>query len=154
MGLEGAATFSNIIQQGAQVYSGIQQDKMAQRAARFQESQAILAQEEALREARQVKENLEKFRKTQKLAFLKNGVTLQGSPMLVLQETERKGLEEVDAIVKRGTAISNLLFQEAKTKRRTGRAILIGHAVKSLSTGLQALIEKRQPQRKQTLIQR
>lgn len=53
------------------------------------------------------------------MAFLKSGVTLEGSPLLVLEETRREGAEEVAAIRAGGES-------RAKTLRAQGRSALIG----------------------------
>lgn len=111
---------------GGQIYSGYAANQAAKREASLLEEQGVLAQEEADREAASHAEDVRKFSRTQALAFLKNGVTLSGSPLLVLDETLTKGQEEADSIAKSGAAQRNLYNKRAYNERSEGRAKLIG----------------------------
>jgi hypothetical protein len=53
-------------------------------------------------------------------------VTLEGSPLLVLEETRRLGQEEVDAIQKRGQAQRDLQMLKNNMLRRSGRNSMFG----------------------------
>jgi len=53
-------------------------------------------------------------RRRQKLAFMASGVSLQGSPLLVMEETRRKGLENVDEIMRAGAASSAARLSEGR----------------------------------------
>lgn len=90
---------------------GIEQERVAQREAQ-------LAQEDALKTERR-----------QKLAYLASGVTLEGSPLLVMEETRRKGLENVNEILTAGTAA-------ADAARLEGRVV----ASQAKSSGRQSFI--------------
>jgi len=118
----------------AQVFSGIQANKAAQSQARAQENQSQITLNESIVEAKRIDRENRIFKKRQKLAFLKNGITLEGSPLLVLEETRKLGKEEVASILRSGRAKSQFLFSEAKTIRRQGRAQLIGSALGGIST--------------------
>lgn len=111
---------------GGTIYSGYQQNQAAKREASLEEEQGRLAQEEADREAAAHAEDVRKFSRVQALSFLKNGVTLAGSPLLVLDETLKKGQEEADSIAKSGAAQRNLYNQRAYNTRSEGRAALVG----------------------------
>lgn len=66
-----------------------------------------------------------KFVADQKLTFLKNGITLEGSPLLVLKETKEIGQREVASIRTRGIRQQSKLRKQAKRTKRAGRAALI-----------------------------
>ena len=104
---------------------GFMGKQAADAEAESQQIQAGIAQDEATREAGRVAVERRKFLKRQKLAFLKNGVTLEGSPLLVLQETEEESQKEVDALVRRGSALGFLGRSRARITRRKGRAALV-----------------------------
>ena len=132
----GALIASTVLSIGAQVFSGIQASKAAKREASFQRQQATLAQQESEIEAERVELENRKFKKRQKIAFLKSGVTLLGSPLLVLDETERESQKQVQSILRRGTAQFRLGLQRADITRRRGRAALIGGIAGAASTAL------------------
>lgn len=105
MGID-LVTLSLIASVGGSALGGIQQSKAAsaQASATNAEAarQAALQQQEADLSARaETRENI-KLEKRQKLAFLKSGVSLEGSPLLLLDETRQKGGENVDAILRSG----------------------------------------------------
>lgn len=107
------------------VAGGIAADKASKKEANLLMDQSRLAQEEALADAKRQADEGRQFIKNQKLAFLKNGVTLAGSPLLVLEETTRIKQEEVNATVRRGNAQSRFYAAQADIARRGGRASLI-----------------------------
>ena len=72
----------------------------------------------AAREADLTQQEADSVRRRQKVAFLKSGVSLAGSPLLVMEETRRKGKENVDEILASGTAASKAAYQEGRTQAR------------------------------------
>lgn len=75
----------------------------------------------------------------QRLAYLANGVSLEGSPALVLDESTKYGQSQVDSILNRGAASYGLSYQEAAITQNKGRAALVagfGGALGDISTGI------------------
>ena len=111
---------------GASVYGGIQGEKEAKKQAGFAESQAATAAAETERvTARTVgleKKETEDLRKRQQLAYLKSGVTLEGSPLLVMEETRRLGAENVAEIEAAGSAKAAAQIAEGRTTATAARA--------------------------------
>lgn len=91
-----------------------------------QREQANIERRETEREAIRV----EKERKAQRakiaMRFIKGGVTLEGSPILLIEEQEKEDVEEIEALRKRGIAIQKLGFKRAEITESRGRAALIG----------------------------
>lgn len=114
------------ISAGSSIAGGYAASKAAKKEANMLNDQAATAEEQAQLEARRRAEDVRKFEKRQKLAFLKNGVTLEGSPLLVLEETLRLGQEEVDSIIRAGASQGRLLREKAGITKRQGRAAMIG----------------------------
>lgn len=110
---------------GSAIYGGYQAKQSAKREASAMEAEGQLLQEEANREAGSHARDVRRFAANQSLSFLANGVTLAGSPLLVLDDTYTQGQEEVNAIVKSGNAKRNLYNQRASITRNQGRAALI-----------------------------
>lgn len=111
---------------GGQIYSGYTANQAAKREAGLLEEQGALAQAEADEEARAHANDVRKFSRTQALSFLKNGVSLAGSPLLVLDETLTEGQKEATSIAKSGAAQRSLYNARAYNARSEGRAKLIG----------------------------
>ncbi len=126
MGVETALLAAVVVGAGSSIAGGISADKASKKEANALNDQGALAQSEAEAEARRRATEVRQFQRRQKLAFLKNGVTLEGSPLLVLDETIATGQEEVDAIMRRGTAQAKYYRESAAITRSKGRAALIG----------------------------
>lgn len=126
MGIETALIAATVVSAGASIMGGISARSSANREAKALNEQAALAQNEATAEAQRRATEVRQFQRRQKLAFLKNGVTLEGSPLLILDETLTAGQEEVDAIMRRGTAQAKYYRESAAITKNKGRAALIG----------------------------
>jgi len=111
---------------GASIYGGIQANKAAQQESALLAEQGRIAQEQADEEAKSHAQDVRRFAAGQSLSFLANGVSLAGSPLLVLDDTYKQGQKEVDAIVKSGKSQASLYTQRANITANEGRASLIG----------------------------
>lgn len=125
------------ISAGASIYGGYSANQSAKKEASAMEAQGQLLQEEADAEARAHAKDVRRFAANQSLAFLANGVSLAGSPLLVTQDTVEQGQAEVDSIVKAGNAKAKLYNTQAQIRRNEGRASFIaglGQAAGTLAT--------------------
>lgn len=117
-----------------QIVGGISAFRSAQEEADLQREQADIQRAESEREAIRV----EKERKAQRakiaMTFIKGGVTLEGSPLLLLEEQEKEDIEEVKALRTRGVALQRLGFRRAGITESRGRAALIGGLGQSAGT--------------------
>lgn len=124
-----------LISAGMKVASGFMQyqeqkkaDKAEQRA--YQESIRIAKQQNKLdaadadRAARLELEDAQKHEKLQKMLYLKSGVDLTGSPLLVMEETRAKGIENAKNVRDAQSARGKLAIQSAKANRPVSRASL------------------------------
>lgn len=109
------------------VYSAYEQKRAASKAAGIQEEQAEAAEKKTKYDIELHRERVKKFLSSQKALYGKSGLALKGSPLLVLQDTERQAkLDEmairlggdVNAATYRSQA--NLLRQEGKSLFTTG----------------------------------
>lgn len=119
---------------GTQIYSGIQAQKAADSEASYMRQQVQLQNLEADEEAKRIEREGKSFKKRQKMLFLKSGVALEGSPLLILEETEQETRRQVSAIRKRGIAQFRLGMQRAANLQKKGRAQLIGSAIQGATT--------------------
>lgn len=111
---------------GIQVVSGFSQyseQKKADRAARdAANQQAQLTEADAAVAADKELMAAESARKSQLMAYLSSGVTLAGSPLLVMEDTRAKGKENAKNINDSAKAKADLLRQQGSV----GRASLLG----------------------------
>ena len=89
-------------------------------------SQLSLVRAESEADIVRYAESASDFRAKQKLAYLKSGVTLEGSPLEILDETVRVSSENISAMRAKTTA--DILSAESKISalRGQGRAALVG----------------------------
>lgn len=93
---------------------------------------------DAANEAYNQRQNVGKTR----LAFLANGVSLEGSPSMVLDDATKYGQTQVNSILSRGASQFGLSYQEAALTQNKGRAALIsglGSGLGDITTGISAL---------------
>lgn len=114
------------ISAGASIYGGMSANNAAKKEAALLEEQGRTAQEQADAEAASHATDVRRFAANQSLAFLANGVSLAGSPLLTIEDTVKQGQAEVDSITKSGNAQRTLYNQKSEITKNQGRAALIG----------------------------
>lgn len=123
---------------GGQILGGMSERDAQKNRAGAYEDQSRLTQSEAAAQAKRRAIDVRRFAANQKVAFLKNGVTLEGSPLLALEDTYLQGQEEVNAITDAGNARSNLYWREGQLSKKQGRAAMIGGLTGAAGTALSA----------------
>ena len=118
--------------------SGFLQKKEADKEARAIKEQQEIKRLEDEKSANIAVDQNRKFLAQQKLQFLLNGVTLEGSPLLVLEDTANFGIEEVQAFKNRSKAQMDLMATQASRVKNAGRASLIGSGIKATEIGVGA----------------
>lgn len=134
MGIETALILATVAAVGGKVAGGMAANSAAKTEAGLMDQQAALGREESITSAENLARDRRQFLNAQKLAFLKNGVSLEGSPLLVLEDTRAYAQREVDATIKRGQAQYNLTRAQAQLTRNKGRAALIGGITDGIGT--------------------
>lgn len=147
MGAEFATGLGMIAQIGggvANTFATLQSGRSAAKAyaqeARMTELQGQIAGEEARRDAAKKKREVGLFREMQASKYNSSGVLLQGSPLLVLEETRQLGLEEVDAILKRGDSMVNLYQMKSQQLRNQGRAAMSSAKFSAIAGGFNTML--------------
>lgn len=147
-GLTGSALWSGF-SGASSLVGGVQSLISGNEQSDLAKTQAALAAAEqdrvSAREARLEGERVDEVLRRQKIAYLKSGVTLEGSPLLVMEETRRRGQDNIDEILRSGSASSSATLQEGRLRskqlRGTGRSAFIGgitNAGKSFSSLFEA----------------
>ena len=120
---------------GASLYSGFAANSAARQEAALERQQGDIAASEAQVNAKNEAFNQTQAVQNQRVAFLANGVTLEGSPSMVLEQSKEYGQSQVDAILRQGAAKKALAYSEATITQNKGRAALIGGILQAGSKG-------------------
>lgn len=133
--LAGATAFSAI----SSIAGGISGASAANTQAKLQEEQGGVALAESKANATNEAFNENEALGKQRLAFLANGVSLEGSPALVQAQTQAYGQQQVQSILTQGAAEYALAQKNAAVTKNQGRAALIagfGSAVGTTASGI------------------
>jgi len=122
---------------GLQVLQGFQKSKADKVEAGNLNRQADIAVAEGTRDASGVAQRASKFLAQQRVDYLKNGVTLDGSPLLVQQEGYSLAQQEADAAYRSGLAKGGLYRQKAKQYTNQARSDIFSGIFSAVGTGAQ-----------------
>jgi hypothetical protein len=117
----------------ADILSGMLSNIESQIEAEFLLTQGTLAKQETLLNAERQAKNSDKLRRKQKMLFIKAGVDLVGTPLLVLEETRSEAEAELEAANSRAASLFNVAQGRSAALRRGGRARLVGAEAKANS---------------------
>jgi len=76
----------------------------------------------AQREARLEQEEVDKTQRKQMLAYLSSGVALEGSPLLVMEETRAKGADNINEILQAGKSGSQAALMEGRIQAQRSKS--------------------------------
>lgn len=133
---------------GLQALSGIMQYRQQKKAdtasARAANAEAAILESDARRASQEELSLAEKARKQQVMSYLKSGVDLSGSPLLVMEETRQKGIENAKNVTDSAQRRAGLIRQQGSVKRASlvNTALDIGQGM--TSTYIQSQILKKQ----------
>lgn len=119
--LAGATAFGAV----SSVIGGFSAMNASNTEANLQKQQGALALSEAQTNAQNTAFNETQAVGKQQLSFLANGVTLEGSPSLVVKQSTAYGQQQVNSILKQGAAQDSLAIAQAAQTQNQGRAALI-----------------------------
>lgn len=124
---------------GFDILSGIFGMTAADAKAESLRQQAQLVQSESEADIARYSSEARGFKSAQKLAYLKSGVDISGSPLDILDETARVATENINAIRAKGAATAQALRGESANVSASGRlAFLKGlgnAAITAVQTG-------------------
>lgn len=84
--------------------------------------QGAEATRQAQAEANLVRSEAESTRRRQKVAFLKSGVSLEGSPLQLMEATRQRGLQNVEEIFRAGGAATGAAATEGRLRAQNYKA--------------------------------
>ena len=127
MSVETALITSAVLSAGGGIYSGIQANEAAGKQADIYDEQANAEQVAGAFQEAQATRDYDTLLGQQKLSFAASGRSLEGSPLLVLDQTLKDKETEINNI-RRNTArsVSQLRSAAKETKKAGGKAIVSG----------------------------
>jgi len=131
--LAGATAFGSV----SSVIGGFSGMSAANTEAGLQRQQGSIALSEAQANAQNTAFNETQAVGKQQLAFLANGVTLEGSPSAVVKQSTSYGQQQVQSILNQGAAQDALAIQQAAQTQNQGRNALIAGISQGISSGAQ-----------------
>lgn len=114
---------------GASIYGGISAKNAADDRADLERRQGEILKEEAFRDAAQIRDEGYRFSQQQVMAYISAGVEIQGTPLLLTNETISMSDAEASAAERKGEAQLSLAQASAKITEREGRAKLISSII-------------------------
>jgi hypothetical protein len=111
------------VQAAMMVLGGADTWNQQRRESKSQKKEADLITEEGLAETARIRHEGEAFEANQRLSYLKNGVSLRGSPLLVLADTQAEVGKQAEANTRRTFAARKkhrTLARRARVKGRSG----------------------------------
>ena len=109
------------------LYSGYTQSKMAKFNASLAREEAQAEEERGSLEEARFRKNVERFKGEQRARYAASGMTMEGSPLLVMEETAAEA--EIDAILIRHASesrISSLKAEQSYYNTRAGHLTTAG----------------------------
>ena len=104
--------------QAASSFMAYKQQKDADSTAKAQATiEARRTRSDAERAALEEERTADKHRKFQKMAYLKSGVLLEGSPLLVMEETRQKGIENAANVRRTGGISAQSIMKAGSIKK-------------------------------------
>ena len=129
MGVETLVAMAAIgggISAGGSIFSGISANKAANKEAALQREQANILLAESQQQADKTRKAGKKLLSQQVSYYTGQGVSLEGSPLAVLQETSNDIQSDIDAILNRGYAQYKLGTTQSKMTKTAGRTAFMG----------------------------
>lgn len=120
---------STALQVGSGIMQYSQQKKADRQASEAAAAQSALIVNDAQSQADQEIKAADQTRRVQLMQYLKSGVTLEGSPLLVMNDTTAKGAQNAKNVMDSAKAKAGLVTAQGNIKR----ANLVGTALDTAS---------------------
>lgn len=122
------------ISAGSSIFGGISAQNESRKQAATAQAEANLRAEETaragVRESLAVGREAESVRRRQKLSYLKSGVELEGSPLMMMEATRRAGLDNVEETLRASSSEAGAQIQEGRARaaalKSSGRQAFMG----------------------------
>jgi hypothetical protein len=121
---------------GTSLYSGYSAKQSSKKQASLMEAQGALQREEAYIDADLILNDGKRFKNEQAMAYISSGVEVQGTPLLLMRETEIESEYEAYRKRKQGDAQMNLANTQAGITRSEGRAQMIASIGNAVGSGV------------------
>lgn len=131
------------ISAASSIMGGIEQKKAADQQAEYATATANMQAKEQARvsvqQAQAEREQAETARRRQKIGYMKGGVSLEGSPLLIMEQTRLRGQRNAEEILASGAAGSTAARTEgriaAENYKASGRQAFMEGIGRAAQTG-------------------
>lgn len=114
-----------ILAVGGAMYSGYSSYEEGKEQKKQYEEQARIAEEESAEAVEAKESERRRLLANQRMAYLANGVSLAGTPLIVGEETRMEYQKEINALRRSGAAEVNTLQAQGFAAEKSGRTKLI-----------------------------
>lgn len=110
---------------GSTLYAGYSANQQGKATNKLLGEQGSLSQQDYYRQAALTRDEGYRVKQQQVMDFIGAGVEIQGTPLLMMLETEKKANAEADYLEGTGNAMSGLYKAKGKIAANEGKAALI-----------------------------
>lgn len=120
-----ALAAATVVSATSSIIGGVSANQAAGSEAALQRQEGAIANQQAQTNATNEAFNQNVAVGRQQISFLANGVSLEGSPSIVVNESTKYGQSQVDSILRQGAASKALADAQATQTQNQGRAALL-----------------------------
>lgn len=131
MGVETLAIMSVVMG----VTQGIAANSAKQSEASMRESEGVLLESEAMREASLIEDEGRRFADSQKMAYIGSGVEIGGSAVVTLAQTDKWAKTEADAVRSRAKSLRAYYDRAGQIARNQGKAAFVSSVAGGVAQG-------------------
>ena len=138
----GSSSVLALAQVGSGLAQGITSYTTGQAQGNQLESEGIILEGEANREASRIEDEGNRFAQEQKMAYIASGVEIGGSAVVTLAQTDKWAKTQADAVRSRGSAIRSYYNRRGQIAKNEGLAGFISGIAGGISKGYAAVYDK------------
>lgn len=114
---------------------GLLENDATQNEARALKKEASMIEMEGVEAASKTREEGRSFLGEQALSFIRSGISLEGSPLLVLEKTQRDIEDSASSLINRSNREASLTREQARRTQRAGTSSIFGGLAKAFTAG-------------------
>lgn len=130
---------------GMGVLQGVSGYRAGQDTASMRETEGILLEGEAMREADRIEDEGRRFAANQKMAYVGSGVEIGGSAVVTLAQTDKWAQAEAGAVRDRAKAMRQYYDRSAQIARNQGKAAFISGIAQGIASGVSVYSATKMP---------
>jgi hypothetical protein len=130
---------------GMGMIQGMSAYHTGQAEASMRETEGILLEGEAMREADRIEDEGRRFAARQKMAYIGSGVEIGGSAVVTLAQTDKWAQAEAESVRDRGRAMREYYDRAGRIARNQGKAAFISGIAGGIASGISVYSATKMP---------